>query len=218
MSKPDMTEPGWTQVEPADGGWHRGDWMQTYTGGRFYPLDPTPEQVNPIDIAHALSMLCRYNGHIDRFYSVAEHCVLMSEWIERVTGDQTLALEGLLHDGSEAYCGDMVRPLKHSGVMADYIRAEDDVMVAIAKRFGLNLSYPSGWVGIGPATHSKSPIVKEADTRILLTERMALMSNYKPSDRWKADDLQALPVIIQAWSPAEAERAYLERLTLLGAL
>lgn len=57
----------------------RGDWMQTYTGRRFYPLDPRPDEIDPEDIAHALSLLCRYGGHVDRFYSVAEHCVLMSE-------------------------------------------------------------------------------------------------------------------------------------------
>lgn len=61
--------------------WSRGDWMQTYTGRRFYPLDPRSDEIDPADIAHALSLLCRYGGHVDRFYSVAEHCVLMSEWV-----------------------------------------------------------------------------------------------------------------------------------------
>lgn len=56
----------------------RGDWMQTYTGRQFWPLDPLPEDVFIEDIAHALSMQCRYAGHVTRFYSVAEHSVLIA--------------------------------------------------------------------------------------------------------------------------------------------
>src|SRR4051812_20612492 len=87
--------------------WLRGDWMQTYTGRAFWPLDAQPEDVDPLDIAAALSMLCRYGGHVSRFYSVAEHCLLMSEAVA-----PEHALWALLHDATEAYMGDMVRPLK----------------------------------------------------------------------------------------------------------
>ena len=58
--------------------WARGSWMQTFTGRQFFPLDPHPNDVDPVDIAHALSLICRYGGHTRRFYSVAEHCVLLS--------------------------------------------------------------------------------------------------------------------------------------------
>lgn len=189
---------------PVTDDWHRGAWMQTFTGKRFYPLDPRPEDIDPRDIAHALSLLCRYNGHIDRFYSVAEHCVLMS----RVMPNDTLALEALLHDGSEAYCGDMVRPLKHTAEMAPYRVAEDRVMDALAIRFGLSTD--------ASGVHHKSPEVQDADTRILLTERTALMNNYKASDRWSVDGMAALDVTIEAWNPDVAERAYLDRLVELG--
>lgn len=197
---------------PADGGWHRGDWMQTYTGGRFYPLSPRAEDINPFDITHALSMLCRYNGHVDRFYSVAEHCVLMSQ----VMPTPELALEALLHDGSEAYLGDMIRPLKHTEEMEPYKVAEAEVEYQIAVRFGLPLR------GLAPtgSPHARSytmpAVVKDADTRILLTERTALMSNYKPSDRWLMDGMEPLDVAIQAWEPAEAKSRYLHRLAELG--
>lgn len=169
-----------------------GDWMQTYMGRQFYPMDPSPDDVDGLDIAHALSLLCRYNGHVQRFYSVAEHCVLMSE---AVSAEH--ALWALLHDATEAYVGDMVRPLKRS--MPDYVRAEDRVMRAIAERFGIADSMPAD--------------VKAADNRILLTERAALM----PSNghAWVVDGLEPLPVTIHAWPPPVVEARYLDRLASL---
>src|SRR5438093_1391342 len=109
----------------------RGDWMQTYSGAKFYPMHPRAEDVDPIDIAHSLSLLCRYNGHLDRFYSVGEHCVLMSQAV----GPEN-ALWALLHDATEAYVGDMVRPLKLQ--QPSFVEAEDRVMAAICERFGLD--------------------------------------------------------------------------------
>lgn len=178
--------------------------MQTHSGRRFYPLSPRAEDVDPVDIAHSLAHLCRYNGHVDRFYSVAEHCVLMS----LVMPTPELALEALLHDGSEAYVGDMVRPLKHTPQMTPYREAEDAVMDAIALRFGLPVD--------AAGHHHKSPEVQDADTRILLTERTALLSHYKPSDRWNVDGMEALDVEIMALQPYGAKQAYLARLESLG--
>src|SRR5689334_11513518 len=88
-----------------------GDWMMTLSGKRFWPLDPRPEDVDFRDIGHALSMICRYGGHVRRFYSVAEHSALLARWFE-ARGDFTFAKYALLHDGTEAYIGDMVRQLK----------------------------------------------------------------------------------------------------------
>ena len=172
----------------------RGDWMQTFTGRQFYPMDPHPDDVDPLDIAHALSLLCRYNGHVTRFYSVAEHCVLMSQTFT----DPALALWALLHDATEAYVGDMIRPLKRS--MPDYRAAEDRVMRAIAARFGIADTMPAE--------------VHEADSRILLAERDALM---RPSGHaWGIDGLEPLPVEIRAWPPLVAEQEYLDRLAELA--
>ena len=173
-------------------GWLRGDWMQVYSGRRFYPLDPRPDEIDAADIAHALSLLCRYGGHVDRFYSVAEHCVLMSEAVA-----PEHALAALLHDATEAYVVDVPRPLKRQ--LAGYREIEAAVWRAICLRFGL--------VGDLPAE------VHEADNRILLTERDALMSRTRHP--WEQEGLVPLPVTITGWSPGHAEGRYLARLARL---
>jgi hypothetical protein len=169
--------------------WERGDWMQTYTGRRFYPLDPQPVEIVAEDIAHALSLLCRYGGHVDRFYSVAEHCVLMSEAVAPEN-----ALAALLHDATEAYVCDVPRPLKRQ--LPGYRAIEDMVWLAIVACFPVPLILPDE--------------VHEADSRILLNERATLMSR---AETWASlDGLTQLPVVVTGWQPAEAETAYLDRL------
>jgi len=164
-----------------------GDWMQTFTGRRFWPIDPRPEEIYIEDIAHALGMACRYAGHCLRFYSVAEHSV----WVSRNVPKQ-YRLWGLLHDASEAYIVDVPRPLKPS--LTDYRVFEDRVMRAVALRFGL-------------LPHSTMPAeVKEADNRILVDEKD---QNMAPGLTWYAIGDQPLGVELEFWSPAEAERRFL---------
>lgn len=166
--------------------------MQTFTGRRFYPLDPQPDEIDPLDIAHALSLICRYGGHVTRFYSVAEHCVLMSRAVE-----PEHALWALLHDATEAYVGDMVRPLKHH--LPEYRAIEDKVMNAVATRFRITNVMPAE--------------VKAADNSILLDERAALLT---PTDEvWGVDGLEPLGVDVAGLPPEAAEYAYTERLTEL---
>lgn len=168
----------------------RGDWMQTYTGKAFYPLDPRPHDIDPVDIAHALSMICRYGGHVSRFYSVAEHCVLMSRTVSKEN-----ALWALLHDASEAYLGDMIRPLKYH--MPEYRTVEAYLMEVICYRFDLEPRQPQE--------------VTTADTRILLDEKKELMVG--EALPWDAlQGLEPLQVYVSGWVPSAAEQAYLERL------
>lgn len=173
----------------------RGDWMQTFTGRCVHPLSMTPGDVDVVDIAHGLSLLCRFNGQCDRYYSVAEHCLLMSQQFT----DLDLAAWALLHDATEAYVGDMIRPLKAS--MPAYRQVEDDVMLAIARRFDLPLR--------GERDASMPAPVKLADQRILLAERNALMANTQR--RWDVDDLEPLPVEIVGYDPVTIEQMYLRR-------
>lgn len=167
--------------------------MQTYAGVQFWPLDPRPEEIVWQDIASALSKMCRFGGHTHTFYSVAEHCVLMSRWIEDKTGDRKLALAALLHDAAEAYVGDMVRPLKQH--MPDFKAVEQRLMDMIAMKVGLNDIYPGE--------------VREADNRILLDERKAVLGP-KPAE-WFQDieGIEPLGVHIEAlpWWRARYEWA-----------
>lgn len=169
----------------------RGDWMQTFTGRAFYPLDPRPQDIDHVDIAHALSMTCRYGGHTSRFYSVAEHCVLMSYAVA-----PEHALWALLHDAGEAYVGDMVRPLKLS--MPDYRVVEDRIMSAICQRFGIPAECPAE--------------VKEADSRILLDERAVVLGPTPQPWSDYIEGLSPLGVGIMAWDPEWAKVQYSRRL------
>lgn len=176
--------------------WLRGDWMQTNSGRRFYPQDPRPEEIDAGDIAHALSLLCRYGGHVDRFYSVAEHCVLMSEAIA-----PEFALTALLHDATEAYVVDVPRPVKR--YLPEYAVLEQKVWSAITTRFGL------------PAYIGLPPEVKEVDNRILLNERATLLRNAEVGVWNDIETMEPLPVVVEGWLPAEAEARYIARLNEL---
>jgi hypothetical protein len=106
-------------------------WIETFTGGRFYlNHDEDLDQINVEDIGHALSMNCRYNGHSHEFYSVAEHSVLISMLVPK-----EIALQGLLHDATEAYLSDICRPFKKH--LKDYDKLEDRVYHRIATKYGL---------------------------------------------------------------------------------
>lgn len=186
--------------------WLRADWMQTYTGKRFYPTAPRQEDVDLNDIAHALSLLCRYNGHVKTFYSVAEHCVHLSRWIWNETLDANLARWALLHDAGEAYIGDMIRPLKVH--MPEFRAVDDRVTATIAAAF--DLDGPIGQFGLALPDE-----VKHADTRILLDEKAALLST--PPGAWVVDELEPLGVPISGgWTPGYAEEQYLLCASRLG--
>jgi uncharacterized protein len=164
-------------------------WIQTYTGRRFNSTNPVPEAININDIAHALSMQCRFSGHVKSFYSVAQHCVLVSYICDR---DDALA--GLLHDASEAYLVDIPRPIKKSGKFDNYLEFEVRMEKAIAERFGVPDKMPES--------------VRIADDLLLATEARDLMSPLHPS--W-VQVAEALPFSIKPMSQAEAKRAYLSR-------
>jgi hypothetical protein len=165
-----------------------GDWMQTYSGLRFYPMDPRESEVDIGDIAHALSMLCRYGGHGRQFYSVAEHSVLMARYLEPFGPD--VALWALLHDASEAYIADVIRPIKP--FLLNYTVLETAVMACIAGRFDLKGKIPD--------------IVHDADNRIIADERR---QNLLPIP-WDVEPGPALGVVLRFWPPAVAEREFMD--------
>ena len=94
-----------------------GGYILTFTGIRFWPLDPRPEDVCPVDIAHALAAKARFGGHTKRVYNVAAHSLRVANMAqvmaEKEHEDGKLAFAyGLIHDGNEAYLPDIPSPLK----------------------------------------------------------------------------------------------------------
>ena len=145
----------------------RSDWILTYTGRQFCLGDPRPEDVDIEDIAHALSLICRFTGHCLRFYSVAEHSLLVVRNLPK-----KCQAWGLLHDAAEAYVNDLARPLKTSARLSDYRLIEDRILYVVLGRFGLQpRGLPGAWI---------PPEVKQADLRALATERRDLMNPSGP--------------------------------------
>lgn len=165
-------------------------WIQTFTGKQFWPLDPRIDDICIEDIAHALSNLCRYGGHTRDFYSVAQHCVLVS----RVVSEEE-ALRGLLHDASEAYLVDLPRPIKHVASMNGYRDAEARLERMIYRKFGINTPDPE--------------CIKLADSQLLRTEQRDLMK--EPPAAWTDYGVEPLPEKITPWRPWNAKLAYLNR-------
>lgn len=169
----------------------KNDWIQTYTGKKFFPLKPQIEDICIEDIAHSLAMQCRYVGHTKEFYSVAQHSVLISRfWFAE---NQELRKYALLHDASEAYLSDIPRPLKQLDEFNFYRQAERRLQVMIYLRFGLDPVEPDE--------------VKKADYEILCEEAMSekLMSPLHPD--WYA---RCEPTItFQSYCPKQAEVMFL---------
>ena len=168
--------------------------MQTYSGHQFWPIDPRPEEIHVIDIAHALANQCRYAGHCREFYSVAQHSVLVS----RIVPPEH-ALWGLLHDAAEAYLVDLPRPVKRYSTLGDCYRdVESRLMAVVCDRFGL------------PAT--EPPCVKDADNVALMTEKRDLMPGLF---KWREVAEPLADVIVPLW-PMVAEGEWLTRAGELG--
>lgn len=164
-------------------------WMQTFTGKALDPLSPDPDAIDIIDIAHQLGMQCRYNGSVRRFYSVAEHCVLLSHTVVPEN-----ALWALLHDATEAYVGDLIWPLKEQ--LPEFKTIEDSLMFAICTKYRLPPGQPRQ--------------VKEHDLRIVMDERAQLMA--APQREWCAlEGIRPLGIDVFGWDPYKAGERYLAR-------
>lgn len=83
------------------------DWITTYGGIHFFPLDPEADKIEITDVAHALSLICRGNGHVKTFFSVGQHCIHCALEAEARGYGSRIALACLLHDASEAYMSDV---------------------------------------------------------------------------------------------------------------
>ena len=128
--------------------------VSTRSGRRVALLNPSPSQIAIGDIAHGLAHQCRFNGQTNKFYSVAQHSVLVASILPR-----ELRLAGLLHDASEAYLGDIVQPLKD--LLPDYQAIEAKFCEVLGTRFNVDLQ--------------PNDAIKHADLVVLATERRDLM-------------------------------------------
>jgi hypothetical protein len=168
-------------------------WIQTFTGRAFCPLSPQSRDVCIEDIAHALSMKCRFTGHCREFYSVAQHSYFVSTVVPELD-----ALWGLMHDAAEAYLPDVARPIKNA--IAGFRDIEYDVLQTITQRFGLSWPMPMP--------------VRDADMVMLATEQRDLMS--KPPYLWTSiEGIKPLESKITAWEPRKAEEMFLHRFKVL---
>ena len=174
-------------------------YFQTYHGKRVHPLSPSQDEIDIADVAHSLSQQCRFLGHTDALYTVAQHSVLVSEMVPPED-----ALWGLLHDASEAYLCDLPAPIKRDPQMEFYRIVEEHLLACVARKFGLAPEMPLS--------------VKRADKILLATEFR---------DVTAVDDLDwiiaecgcepAESLWITPWHPAVAKRRFLARFKELTA-
>lgn len=165
----------------------------TYTGRYMSLTEPFETEFHITDIAHALSQICRFGGHTRQFYSVAQHCVLVSQMVP-----VEYRLQALLHDAAEAYCGGMVQPLKGLPSMLPYRAYEQAMQSRLFEAYG-----------VVPTVHS-TETVKQADLAMLATERRDLM----------VPDMSPWPILvgivprhasISPMMPTSAEAMFLKR-------
>ncbi len=166
-------------------------YIRMYSGTKFYLTRPRTCDIFIEDIAHHLSLICRFTGAVNEFYSVAEHCVRVSY---KVPAEH--ALSGLMHDSTEAYYNDMSRPFKRSPAMEGYRMYEKTLTPIIEDRFGLE---------------PEPKCVEVADMRMLATERRDLYRVYDPDAYNIGEGTEAYPERIEPWYPKEAERRFLMR-------
>jgi len=166
--------------------------IRTFTGKTINLIMPKEEDIDILDIAHGLSNVCRYNGHCSKFYSVAEHSVLLS---------YKYGLAALMHDASEAYLGDLVSPLKKFTTLGKiFIPIEKKMEKVISSKFQL-----------GELTEE----FDQADKAFRMVEKNALFGE---KFSWREEhynydyDFSSLfDIVIYGWLPEDAEFYFLKR-------
>ncbi len=173
-------------------------WMQTYHGNRFYPEDVKSSVFCIEDIAHALSNICRFGGHIKKFYSVAQHSVLVADIVRANGGTVEQELWALMHDSAEAYMVDVPTPVKI--ILKGYKEKEIEVLSAIEKSLGLPRINTSDF----------ATIIKDADSIALITEAEQLVSG--DVSEWEVcKSFKAYPKELPYLSPEYAKLDFLDR-------
>lgn len=175
----------------------RDPYIELYSGGIFHcirAVGESDEEVQIEDIAHGLSLQCRYAGHCKRFYSVAEHSVLVSYLVRPEN-----ALYGLLHDASEAYISDIPSPFK--SLLPDYHSLEENVQSRILNKFNLLSGY----------TEEVRHDIHENDMALLICEAKMLVAS--GGKNWGVKTTAPIPdtSILKYHNPQEAKELFLNR-------
>ncbi len=152
--------------------------------------NPTPDMICLEDIAAALSKICRFGGHTNYFYSVAQHSLLVAQ-----LAPKELELEALMHDAAEAYLGDVIKPLKV--LIADiYTGIENKFMDCIIEKFNLD--------------RQKLEAIKPYDMEALeLEHNLYQLGNTQP---WLKAPIR---MQLKAWHPMTAEVAFIQAFNFL---
>ncbi len=178
---------------------HEGkNWIFTHSGIQVFLANPSIEMIDLDDIAHAQSLLCRFNGQCNKFHCVGEHASLVADEVLRKTGDVMLARSALMHDSPEAYLGDVTGPLKDMLLVYDILESRFEEV--IKKRFNLEYAFDH-------------PQIKLSDYEVFFTEADHLFDfKYEPWGR----EGRAANVKIVGHSPQRAKERFLEMANRLG--
>lgn len=169
------------------------DYITTYGGTHFMPLEPAAEDIHITDIAHALSLLCRGNGHVKHFFSVGQHCVNCAREAMARGYSRRVCLACLLHDASEAYLSDVPRPFKKT--LPSYQELEERFLSIIYQKYlGSDL------------TEEEHRLVREIDDDMLYFDLAELLDE-RPN--WEMPEMKS--VFSEEYVPfLEVEEKYLE--------
>lgn len=167
--------------------------FRTYSGIKFNILNPTFDMISPEDIIRGLAHKTYYSGFSPRFFSIAEHSLLVCEFYEMCNPDDYIGqLQALIHDASEAYTGDMIKPIKN--LLPNFVLIENKIQSTIYQKYNID-------------SEVRKAKVKEIDNRIQDIEADAFYHYDLLNDRSKN--------IVDKWikylSPTDSYHAFWEK-------
>jgi uncharacterized protein len=183
--------------------------FETYSGKQIALFDPQPDQIDIWDIAHHLSMICRYGGACKHRYSVAEHCVhVHDEFVhvynispdsvapELLRRKEEVALALLMHDAHEAYVGDLTRPLlSHPAIAEAFLPIAERIQTVIEQVYNVD-SIPTA-------------LLEEYDDIVLRAEARQLV--HSQGRTWNFQGVDDRLISVHCWEPAQAKQQFLTR-------
>ena len=167
-----------------------GHVIKLRSGNYLDLVNPKPEQFTLFDISCALSKICRFGGQIRDFYSVAEHCYHCAKIAKKDGLPKSIQAAALLHDASESFLGDCVKPLKL--LLPDYVKLEHHMESVIAEKYGVDFSPKE---------------IKKIDMEMLIAERRAMFP--KDTVKWIGEDgVRKINVRFRKWDHVTAESSF----------